>query len=161
MQKPSASLSRHWAAELERSGFRDIEMRNGELPAEHRPGEATRAAPHGHLRAGEKAEYYEWAQAALKTHRFASRQDRALWFHHANRQHYKHISDMLGTISYRGVDAAVRRIGGAIKERQARTLGNQGNSGRAAPAWKLRRQVDAMVQRMDLGLLLAFVGAAS
>lgn len=159
--KPSNALRREWAARLKASGFVELELPSGDLPAEHRLGEATRRDPNGHLRAGEKAEYYEWALAALKTHRFASKLERCIWTHHANRQHYKHISDMLGVISYRGVDQAVKRISGAIKERQAVTLGNQGNAGKAVAPRKVRQQVDSMVRRMDLGLLLAFVGAAS
>lgn len=164
MPQISRAMEREWAAKLAASGFVDLEVGNGDQLSSRgdtrKLGEATRKDPNGHLRAGEKAEYYEWALAALKTHRFASRLERCLWTHHANRMQKDLIASMLGNISSRQVRETIERTRGAIKARQG-ALVNQVKTVKPLPRRKLRHQIDMMVRRMDLGLLLACVGGAA
>lgn len=167
MKAPTRAQRIEWAAKLKASGFEDLETGGETGPLSNR-GRPTRLSAR-ELAPGERiheptleeraetAAYYEWAKAAAKSHRFASRMERCIWRLHADQVSDHVICDMLGVLSYRQVRAAIDRTSAAIKERQAEEV-NQVKQVNQQSRTKVRRKVDSMVRRMDLGLLLAVAG---
>ncbi len=154
MKRLTSSLRREWDAKLKASGFQDLECPGGGLSARgtivvtgdytHNPTPEARV---------ETEAYYDNAREILRSHRFATRQDRQIWEIHTERPDHTgtlraYIASILGITQWE-VRRSIART-----ESETAAISHEGSSPINPSRATARERVARMVRRLDVELLV-------